>query len=60
MFGRLGNYIYERRQGILRTGGFVAGVYLVGSYVAERVSELRDRMVQERNAREKCVYPGME
>ncbi|EIN14632.1 hypothetical protein PUNSTDRAFT_140873 [Punctularia strigosozonata HHB-11173 SS5] len=52
MLRRLGDYVYERRQGLLRTGGVVAGVYLAGSYVAESVSELRDRMVQERNARE--------
>ncbi|KAH8102100.1 Peroxin-3 [Cristinia sonorae] len=52
MFHSIGEYLYERRRGITRIAGYVGGTYGVTKYVAERLGEVRDNMVQERLARD--------
>ena len=34
-------------------GGFAGGVYLVGCYINERLEEVKERVMQERLARDK-------
>ena len=53
MFLGIPQYLNERRAGITRFAGYVGGVYLVGRYVVERLDELREKVVQDQNAREK-------
>jgi len=36
-------------------GGFAGGVYLVGHYISERLEEVKERVMQERLARDKWV-----
>jgi peroxin-3 len=45
-------YAYDRRVGLLKVGGVVGAVYLVGRYVSERLEEVRDMVVQQRTARD--------
>ena len=58
MFKSLTGYFYERRAGFVRTAGVLGGAYLVGRYVLDRLEDVRSRVVQERLAREKCVFCG--
>lgn len=53
MFYSLGAYLYERRRGLIRVAGYVGGAYTVSKYIAERLGEVRDNMVQDRLARDK-------
>lgn len=53
MLQSLTGYVYEHRRGLVKTGGIVGGLYLVGRYVADRVEEVRDKVTQERIARDK-------
>lgn len=52
LFG-LPEYLYERRTGLKRAAGYVGGVYLVGRYVVERLDEIREKVVEDRTARDK-------
>lgn len=55
MFGSITNYFYNRRRGFAKAAGFVGGAYLVGRYVLDRLAEVRERVMQERAARDKYV-----
>ncbi|THH21389.1 hypothetical protein EW146_g136 [Bondarzewia mesenterica] len=48
MFKSLTGFVYERR----RTLGVLGGAYLVGRYVLDRLEDVRERVMQERSARE--------
>lgn len=52
LFG-LPEYLYERRAGLTRVAGYVGGVYLVGRYVVEQMDEIRQKVIEDQNAREK-------
>ncbi|KAI0073533.1 hypothetical protein K474DRAFT_1666445 [Panus rudis PR-1116 ss-1] len=52
MFKSVVNYFHERRKGLTRTAGYVCGIYLAGRFVIERLEEVRDRMMEEKLARE--------
>ncbi|KAI0061109.1 hypothetical protein BV25DRAFT_1917083 [Artomyces pyxidatus] len=52
MLNSVTNYFYERRRGFVKAAGVAGGVYLVGRYVGERLRDMRDKVVQERAARE--------
>jgi hypothetical protein len=53
MLQSLAGYAYERRRGLAKTCGVVGGVYLVGRYVVNRLEEVRDKVIQERVARDR-------
>ncbi|KAI0786964.1 Peroxin-3 [Abortiporus biennis] len=46
------NYFYERRRGLARTAGYAGGVWLIGKYISGRLGEVRDKVIQDRQARE--------
>ena len=46
-------YVYERRNGLARTAGFVGGAYLLQHYVSDRLEELKVKLDEERIARER-------
>lgn len=48
-------YVYDRRNGISKTVGFVGGMYLARGYVRERLDEAKVKMEEERVARERYV-----
>lgn len=52
MLNSITNYVYERRKRITRTAGVVGGLYLVGRYASARISDMGDRVREERLARE--------
>ncbi|THH26408.1 hypothetical protein EUX98_g7781 [Antrodiella citrinella] len=52
MLYSLGAYLYERRRGITKVAGYVGGTLAVSRYVAEKLGEVRDTMVQDRLARD--------
>lgn len=58
MFSSITNYFYTRRRGFAKAAGFVGGVYFVGRYVVDRLAEVRERVMTERGARDKCVLPS--
>jgi peroxin-3 len=47
------NYFYERRRGFARTAGYAGAAYLVGTYIKERLEEVKNKVVLERKARDK-------
>lgn len=53
MFESIGKYFYDRRRGFAKAAGFFGGAYLIGRYVLDRLEEIRERVMQERAAREK-------
>ena len=53
MFNSVTNYVYDRRKRLARTAGVVGGLYLVGQYASARIADMRDRVQEERLAREK-------
>lgn len=53
MLNSVSNYFYERRGGLARFTGYSATVYAVGTYVKERLQEVKDKVLLERKAREK-------
>lgn len=53
MLNSVSNYFYERRGGLARFTGYSGVVYLVGTYVKERLEEVKDKVLLERKARDK-------
>jgi peroxin-3 len=53
MFDSVTNYVYERRKRLARTAGVVGGLYLAGRYASARIADMRDRVREDRSAREK-------
>ncbi|KAI9459206.1 Peroxin-3 [Lactarius psammicola] len=52
MLNSVTNYVYERRKRLARTAGVVGGLYFVGRYALARISDMGDRVREERLARE--------
>lgn len=53
MFSSIRAYVSNRKRGLATAAGFVGGLYLLGQYVIGRLEEVRDKVVQDRAAREK-------
>ena len=51
--------LYKRKNGLVKTAGFVGGVYLVQRYVTDRLEELKAKLDQEKLAREAYVAPQL-
>ncbi len=49
------SWIWERRRGLLTTASFLGGFYLLTQYVWGRLEEIRDKVIQDRAAKEKYV-----
>jgi peroxin-3 len=56
MIQTVSNYFYDRRRGLTKTAGILGGAYLVGRYVRDRLEEVKDKVMQERLARDRCVW----
>ena len=52
-------WIWDRRRGLLTTAGFLGGFYLLSQYVWLRLEEIRDKVMQDRSAKEKYVVTGI-
>ncbi|EJD42092.1 Peroxin-3 [Auricularia subglabra TFB-10046 SS5] len=52
MFPSIRRYVYDRRRGLALTAGVVGSVYLLGRYVVARLEEIRDKVLQDRAARD--------
>lgn len=55
MFHAVRSYITDRRQGIAKAAVVTGGLYIVKGFVRERLDDVKDRLEQERQAREKYV-----
>lgn len=53
MLHALSNYLYDRRSGLVKAASYAGGVYVVSQYVSERLGDVREKVVQDRQAREK-------
>ncbi|KAG6849146.1 hypothetical protein H0H93_010935 [Arthromyces matolae] len=52
MFTSVKNFFYERRQGLTKATAVIGGAYAVRGYMRDRLDEVKDRLEQERTARE--------
>jgi peroxin-3 len=52
-FKSIRDYVYDRRRGLATALGLAGGIYLLGQYVGGRLEEIRDKVIQDRAAREK-------
>lgn len=52
MLNNVRDFVYKRRKGIATAVGFAGALYLAVKYVAERLEEIREQVVQEKTARE--------
>jgi len=48
--------VYDRRKGLAKFAGVVGGAYLAGHYAIQRLEEVREKVVQERTAKDKYVH----
>lgn len=55
MLHALSNYFYDRRNGFVKVASYAGSVYLASQYVAERLGDVREKVTQDRQAREKYV-----
>jgi peroxin-3 len=53
MLDNFRRYLWDRRRGALKFAGVVGGLYLVTSYLLERLEEMREAVRQEKLAKEK-------
>jgi peroxin-3 len=53
MLDSVSNYFYERRGGFARLTSYSGALYLAGTYAKDRLEEVKDRVLQERKARDK-------
>lgn len=53
MLQSIANYFYDRRRGLAKTAGIFGGTYLVGRYVSARLEEVKEKVMQERLARDR-------
>lgn len=49
-------YVHERRGGFIRSATFLYGSYTLSAYVSERLDEMKDKMLGNKLARDKCVW----
>jgi peroxin-3 len=55
MLQPLTGYVYERRHGLTKAAGVAGAFYLIGYYVKDRLEEIRDKVNEQRAARERRV-----
>ena len=55
MINSVKNYISDHRRGLAKAVGVVGGTYLIGRYVIERLEEAKEKVMQERLARDGWV-----
>lgn len=44
----------------MKAAGTIGGVYLAGRYIRDRLEEVKDKVLQERLARDRCVWGKFE
>lgn len=59
MFSSIGRYIYDRRRGLFKSAGVVGTIYVAGKYVIQRLEEVKEAVLTERNAKEKYVFSSL-
>ncbi|KZV95819.1 hypothetical protein EXIGLDRAFT_834094 [Exidia glandulosa HHB12029] len=52
MLASIRKFVYDRRRGLALTAGIAGSVYLAGRYVLARLEEIRDKVMQDRAARD--------
>lgn len=57
MFSSVKKYFSERKRTILSATAFIGGTYLAGHYALRRLEEMREKMVEDKTAKEKLVKP---
>lgn len=55
MFHSVRTYVYDRRRGLCKSAAVVGGVYLVKRYISDRLEEVKNKVIQERAARDKYI-----
>lgn len=55
MLDAIQRYVYGRRRGLVQSGAFLCGSYALSTYVNERLEEMKDKVLRNRFARDKCV-----
>jgi len=55
VFDSVRRYFWDRRRTIITTAGAVGGTWLLAKYLMGRLEEMRDKVMHDRNAREKYV-----
>ena len=55
MLDAIQRYVHERRRGLIQSATFLCGSYVASAYVSERLEEMKDGMLRNRLARDKCV-----
>lgn len=55
MFDGVKTYIYERRAGLSKATAITCSIYMVRRYITERLQEIKDKLEEERVARDKYV-----
>lgn len=53
MLGAIGSYLYDRRRGLLKSAGVIGTLYVAGKYAIQRLEEIKEAVLIERNAKEK-------
>ena len=54
-FESVKKFVYDRRRTILSATAFIGGAYLAGHYALRRLEEVRERLIDEKVAKEKWV-----
>lgn len=49
-------FVSDRQKGLVKAAGVVGGLYLVRQYIRDRLDEVKEKLEEERVARDKCVY----
>lgn len=52
--------MYDRRRGLLKSAGVVGMLYIAGKYVLQRLEEVKEAVLTERNAKEKYVFSPLD
>ena len=55
MLDGLQRYLHKRRRGFIQSVTFLCGSYAVSAHVSQRLEEMKDKMVRNKLARDKCV-----
>ncbi|PWN50283.1 hypothetical protein IE53DRAFT_387433 [Violaceomyces palustris] len=52
LWKRTSNYLKSRSTTLLVTGGLVGGIYILSQYAINKLKQMQDKMVQDRNSKE--------
>lgn len=55
MFESIRGYLYGRRRTLAKTAGLLGGLYLLARYIMQRIEEVREKVIQDRLARDGYV-----